>query len=220
MEAGRFEPALRAYARALESKPRSPQAWCGQVRMMIELGAFDNAKEWAERGLEVCPDDPELLSAKAVALGRLGDGAAAMAFSDAAIAVRSDLAYVWLARADVLLGREEAAAEHSLERALALGSFHWLQFWLASRVLSFHRRFARALRLAQQGLELAADRAVLWLQLGDCQLALGLAGAARSAFAQARDLDPACISSDRQQALGQAGVGRWFVGLWRRWRDQ
>ena len=219
-EAGRFEPALRGFARALEFNPRSARAWAGQARMLVELGALDDAKTWADRGLQACPEDAELLAVKAVALGRLGDGVAALAFSDAAIAVRGDLPYVWLARADVLLGRKEPAAEQSLERALALGAFHWFQLWLASRVLAFHRRFARALQLAQRGLETAADRAVLWLQLGDCQLALGLAGAARHAFAQARELDPASVPGDRMDAAGSGGLGRWLSGLWKRWRER
>ena len=47
-EGGRFEQALRSYAKALEQNPKSAAAWTGQVRMLIELGEFREAKMWAE----------------------------------------------------------------------------------------------------------------------------------------------------------------------------
>jgi len=34
---------------------------------------------------------------------------------------------------------------------------------------------------------------VIWLQMGRCQLALGMAGAAQNSIDQARQLDPHCL---------------------------
>jgi tetratricopeptide (TPR) repeat protein len=216
-EAGRFEESLRAFAKVLEFEPGNPAAWSGQVRMLIELGDYHEARVWADKAIETCPDQPELLAAKAVALGRSGDLAAALAYSDAALAAAGESPYVWLARADVLLARRERTADFCIEKALALASFDWLTLWLASRLHSVHQQFARALQLALRALDAAADRAVVWLQAGECQLALGLSGAARHSFEQARQLDPDCIPPARSLELARRGLGHRVRGLWRRW---
>src|SRR5579871_5803430 len=65
---GKFEKALRDYAKVLEHNPHNPAAWSGQVRMLIELGEFHEARLWADKALERFPRDPHLLAAKAVAL--------------------------------------------------------------------------------------------------------------------------------------------------------
>jgi tetratricopeptide (TPR) repeat protein len=98
-ESAQFDPALRSFAKVMEFNPKNAAAWTGQVRMLIELGEFQEAKLWADKALEKFPTEPELLAAKAVALGRIGDLKAALAFSDASIEERGDTPYVWLARA-------------------------------------------------------------------------------------------------------------------------
>src|SRR5689334_2666224 len=72
-ENGRFEQALRSFAKVLEFDPKSCSAWTGQVRSLIELGEFEEARVWADKALASLPDEPELLAAKAVALARSGD---------------------------------------------------------------------------------------------------------------------------------------------------
>ena len=53
-----FEQGLRLYARALEHNPKSTDAWTGQVRMLIELGEFREARAWADKALEQHPNHP------------------------------------------------------------------------------------------------------------------------------------------------------------------
>src|SRR2546427_12226077 len=72
-ENGKFESALRLYSKVLEFNPQNASAWAGQVRMLIELGEFREAKLWADKALERFRHEPELLAAKAVALGRGGE---------------------------------------------------------------------------------------------------------------------------------------------------
>ena len=110
-ENGNFESALRHYSKVLEFNPQNAAAWTGQVRMLVELGEYREAKLWADKALEHFPHEPELLAAKAVALGRSGDLQGALAFSDAAIEERGDTPYIWLARGDVLLTRKESRAD-------------------------------------------------------------------------------------------------------------
>jgi tetratricopeptide (TPR) repeat protein len=216
-EAGRFESALRMYARVIEFNAQLPDAWTGQVRMLIELGEFDEARVWADKALTLFPDHGELLAAKAVALARLGDHAGAISYSDSAVESQMNTPYIWLARADVLLARKEKRAEYCFERALTLANNHWLYVWLSARVHAFYKQFARALKLVQQALALEPARGILWLQAGECQLALGLATQARNSLDQARELDP---ELPVQQFIAQANDTSFLdklAGHWRQW---
>ncbi|MFO1486988.1 MAG: tetratricopeptide repeat protein [Verrucomicrobiota bacterium] len=152
-ERGEFRPALRHYSKVLEFNPHNAAAWTGQVRMLIELGEFQEASLWADKALERFPQDPELLAAKAVSLGRIGDLHGALVYSDASIAERGDTPYVWLARGDVLLAREETRADYCFEKAITLSPNDWFIAWLAGRVRFFHEQFALALKHFQQAVE-------------------------------------------------------------------
>ena len=122
-ECGQFEEALRSYAKVLEYNPTNPLAWSGQVRMLIELNEFQEAKQWSDKALERFPNEPELLAAKAVTLARLGDLKAALAYSDASLEERGETPYVWLARGDVQLAREEKRAEYDLRVSTFIGRY-------------------------------------------------------------------------------------------------
>jgi len=189
-ENGEFESGLRLYSKVLEFNALNVSAWAGQVRMLIELGEFQEAKLWADKALERFSHESELLAAKAVALARLGDLEGALTFSDASIEERGDTPYVWLARGDVLLARQEARADYCFDKALLLAPRDWFISWLASRIRYYYGQFALALKLVQQAVELNASHFVLWLQLGQCQQALGLLGPARNSYTQAQQLNP------------------------------
>ena len=55
-ETGNFELALRFYSKVLEYNPKNAAAWTAQVRMLIELGEFREAKFWADKALERFPN--------------------------------------------------------------------------------------------------------------------------------------------------------------------
>ena len=215
-ESGRFERGLRAYAKVLEFNPRNTTAWTGQVRMLIELGEFREAKLWADKALETFSNESELLAAKAVALGRLGDLKAALAFSDASIEERGNTPYIWLARGDVLLARKEKRAEYSFNKALLLAPNDWFFPWLISRVHFFYKKFSVALKMAQLALSVDGSRGVIWLQLGRSQQALGLAGMAVNSFEQVRQLDPACFEAEAELTrLSRPGLAARLRNYWR-----
>ncbi|SPE52200.1 hypothetical protein SBV1_1460020 [Verrucomicrobia bacterium] len=216
-ENGNFETALRLYSKVLEFNPANAGAWTGQVRMLIELGEYREARLWADKALERLPHDPELLAAKAVALGRSGDLVGALAFSDASIEERGDTPYIWLARADVLLARTEARAEYCFEKARVLAPRDWFTAWLGARIHFYYEQFSLALKLLQQALEWNTSHFLLWLELGRCQQALDLIGPARTSFAQARELNPNCHEARQALAdLSHAGVGRALRGWFRK----
>ncbi len=210
-EDGNFEQALQKFAKVLEFNPQNAAAWSGQVRMLIELAEFHEAKVWADKALEHFPRDAELLAAKAVALGRSGDLKAALAFSDASIEERGDTPYIWLARGDVLMARNEKRADYCFEKAQLLAPQDWFVHWLASRIRLFYQKFVLALKLAQQALACDSTRCVVWLQLGLCQKALGMTGVAQTSFEQALQLNSFCREADHALAeLKQVG---WFASL-------
>ena len=207
-----FEQALRFYAKVLEFNPHNAAAWTGQVRMLIELGEFREAKLWADKALERFPNEPELLAAKAVALARSGNLQEALAFSDASIEERGDTPYIWLARGDVLLARKEQRADYCFEKAMMLAPQDWLIAWLAARVRFYYRQFVLSVKLLQQAVEWNAGHFTLWLQLGECQQALGLLSAAQHSFTQAQQLNPQC----REASLSLVRLSE--IGLWGRFR--
>jgi tetratricopeptide (TPR) repeat protein len=216
-ENAEFEQALRLYGKLLEFNPNNAAAWAGQVRMLIELGQYREAGVWADKALERFGRDAELLAAKGVALGRSGDLQGALAFSDSAMEERGDAPYVWLARGDVLLARKESRADYCFEKALQVAPQDWFVAWLGARVRYFYNQFALALKLLQQAVELNATHFLVWLELGRCQQALGLAGPARHSFAQARQLNPKCNEAMLALTrLSGMGVGPRVRGWWRR----
>jgi len=191
-ENGEFEQALRSYSKVLEFNPQNAAAWTAQVRMLIELGEYREAKLWADKALERFPTFPELLAAKAVALARGGDLQAAMAFSDASIEERGDTPYVWLARGDVMLARQERRADYCFEKAMLLAPKDWFVASLAARIRYYYEQFVLAMNLLQQAIEWNTGHFLLWLELGRCQQAVGLLKAAHGSFTQARQLNPDC----------------------------
>jgi tetratricopeptide (TPR) repeat protein len=205
-ESANFEQGLRLYSKVLEFNPSNAAAWTGQVRMLIELGEFREAKLWADKALERYQHEPELLAAKAVALARSGDLQGALAFSDASIEERGDTPYIWLARADVLLAREEARADYCLEKALLLAPRDWFVAWLAARIRYYYNQFALMLKLLQQAIEWNTAHFVLWLEMGKCQQALGLIGPAKNSFEQARQLNPGCSADEALAKLSGIGL--------------
>jgi tetratricopeptide (TPR) repeat protein len=212
-ENGNFELGLRYYSKVLEFNPENAAAWTAQVRMLIELGEFREAKLWADKALERFPQEPELLAAKAVALGRTGDLQGALAFSDASIEERGDTPYVWLARGDVLLAREEQRADYCFEKALLLAPRDWFIAWLAARIRFYYEQFVLALKLLQTAVEANAGHFLLWLELGRCQQALGLISPAESSFTQAQQLNPHCQEASVALArLSRAGPLSRFLG--------
>lgn len=213
-----FDQALRQFSRVLEHDPASLPAWAGQVRALIELGEFREAKVWAEKALERFPTAPELLAGKAVALGRLGELDTAMAFSDASLEERGDTPYVWLARGDVLLARKERRADYCFERARLIAPENWLVDWLAGRIRHYYGQFAVALKAAQKAAMLEPGNAAVWVLCGQCEMELGFDGHARRSFQQALDLDPGCrIAGNLMSTLGNRGVVAAVASRWRQW---
>jgi tetratricopeptide (TPR) repeat protein len=222
--AARFEKALRYYSRALELNPNLQAGWVGQVRMLLELGENEEARLWAEKGLDVHRDDPELLAARAVACARLGDPDKALAFCDAAMKAPGATTFAWLARGEALLAaRRGPSAAHCFEKARVEAKGDWFASALVARTYTLYGVPAQGLVWAQRAVEKASDRALAWLTAGDAQAALGLAAAAEGSYRQAHAIDPDLpqVSAALDRLARKNGFERfidWARGAIRRWR--
>jgi tetratricopeptide (TPR) repeat protein len=122
-----------------------------------------------------------------------GDLQGALAFSDSAIEERGDSALRLAGAGGCVAGAEENHGPIIVfEKALLLAPRDWFVAWLGARIRYYYKQFVLALKLLQQAVELNATHFLLWLELGRCQQALGLAGPARHSFEQARQLNPNC----------------------------
>jgi tetratricopeptide (TPR) repeat protein len=212
-----FQKALRSYAKILEFNPQNGAAWTAQVRMLLELDQCAEAKVWADQALERFPREADLLAAKAVVLARLGELQTALAFSDEAVTENGASPCVWLARGDVLLTARETLADYCIDKALMLAPGDWVTAWQAARIRVRHGQFALALRPLQQAVEWNPGHFLPWLELGLCQEALGLAGAAEKSLAQARQLNRHnAATAQALSRLGSRGAGDRVRDWWRR----
>ena len=189
---GDYESALRFYSKALEDDHTCFPGWFGQVRMLLELGEYKEAGIWADRALEMFPEQPDLLSAKGVAALRMGFVDSAMAYSDNALSKRDASPYCWLARTEILLSRRSKMADHCVAQVVntaSSGKARARMGFELSRVLRRYGRLSQALVYASASAQALPGDAAVWLELGRCQRLLGMNEAGTS-FEQALHLNP------------------------------
>ena len=188
---GKFENALRYYSRSLEFDARLADAWLGQVQALIELDEANEARVWADKGLEQFRDHGELLAAKGVACGRLGDLDKAAALSDASLEQKGETAYRWRARGDVLLARGDRNEEFCFSKALsAAGAQDAWEPLAVGRVYLHFGKWAPAVRHLEAAVDRNKQSAFAWVELGRGLEKLGMSERAKQAYRNARDIDP------------------------------
>lgn len=176
--AGDFELALRNYSRVLERNSTFFDAWVGQVLMLIELAEYNEAAVWADKALELFPEHPELLAAKAVACSRDAKPEKAIAYSDNSISKDNITARVWLARAEVLLHRKSPVADNCISKAIGIaGNAAPVIKLEAARLLRKKGSYAAAIGHLNDVITIFPKSALAWYELGCCQAKLGLSQA-------------------------------------------
>lgn len=210
-----FQDALKLYARILEFDRQSRFSWVGQIQCLIQLTRSQDALNWTSLALEEFPNDTELIALKATALARNNLLEEALAFSDASLHASQSSSHSWLARTELLLARNDPTANYCQDQALNADLESWQIPWLASRMQSFYKKDAAALKMAHLAVERAPTHSTTWLQTGRSQAALGLKKQATQSLARALELSPdSPVIAKAIQSLPQAnGIARVLAGL-------
>ncbi len=205
--AGDFEAALREYSRALRMNNAFFAGWLGQVRMLVELGEYRESELWADKALEMFPEHPELLAAKAVACARDAKMEQAIMYADNAMSREGVTAWVWLARAEVLLSAGHDRAETCLDNATAMAGNEPGHIRLqAGRILLRHRKHPGALAYLRQAVGELPQSPLAWYELGRCSDRLGLPEA-DTQYEHALELAPDFSDARAaQQAFAKRGL--------------
>lgn len=189
--AGDFEVALRNYSRALEQNSAFFPGWLGQVLMLIELGEYKEAIVWADKALEMFPEHPDLLSAKAVACARDGKMEKALAYSDDSITKDNVTPRAWLARAEVLVNRKGSVAQNCVSKAVtaACGEDGLIVRLEAGRLFNRNGDYVSAMQLLRTLVDELPRSALAWYELGRAEAGMGR-NEAKVSFEQAIKLRP------------------------------
>lgn len=99
---GHYLDALKRYAQALAKDVREPSAWVGQVRILVDVGEYESAIYWAEKGYESCSGEKMLSFVKAFALAHAGRIDEAKTLINVPVE-KNEAPMLWLLRGEVLI---------------------------------------------------------------------------------------------------------------------
>lgn len=117
----RYEDALIAYDRALQSEPDNPRAWFGRGATLAKLQQMEGAIAAYDRAVQAKPDFSEAWFGRGAALAKLQQLDRAIGAYDQAVQSKPDFLLAWLgkARCHALQGNLELTLE-SLKQAIQL----------------------------------------------------------------------------------------------------
>lgn len=216
------EAALRLYTRCLQEDRRVIAAWVGQMRMLVQLGEYREARVWSDKALELFRGHGELLAAKAQACVRLNDRRGGFECSDAAMQATGSSPWRWAARGELLLATGGRQYDECFQRALAEPAADWFDRVQIARIYSFYRRSTSALHYLNLALAAEPTQGCLWFDRGECQRELGLRADAAQSYQHCLSLRPdyaparhALDELDKPDSL----LGR-LKGFWKRRRGR
>jgi tetratricopeptide (TPR) repeat protein len=194
---GLYENALKFYSRALELDRSLVAGWVGQVQMLVQLEEYPEAELWSRKGLELFPNNGELLAARAQAFCRMGDMKQAHALCDGSLQQAGQSAYRWLVRGEIMVAAKQDADRYCFDKAQQMDD-DWLVPLEAARIELYYHRPSKALIRIRRALDLASDAPYVWYVQGVCQAELGLTRAARESFQYCLELFPRHADAEEQ----------------------
>lgn len=211
---GENEKALRYFSRALNGNHLLEDAWLGQVLALIDMSDFHEALTWCDKALDTLPEAKNLLAAKALVLGRIGQIDKALGFSDSSLKGGDRGVFAWLARGDVLLSAKERTAGHCFQKALESGIDDYyiplrigIAYLSAKMPMDAKKYFSKARSLDE-------DRPVIHFYLAQTYLALGDRAKALQFLSNAVSLNPHFTDAlNLQRRLDKEGF---LKGIYRR----
>jgi tetratricopeptide (TPR) repeat protein len=99
---GNYLDALKHYSEVLARDERESTAWVGQTRVLVDIGEYDGAVYWADKGYDACGGGTILSFAKALALAYAGQIAQAKSLINVPVE-KDEAAMLWLLRGEVLI---------------------------------------------------------------------------------------------------------------------
>ena len=204
---GLYEDALKYYSRALELDRSLVAGWVGQVQMLVQLEEYPEAELWSRKGLELFPNNGELMAGRAQAFCRMGDMKQAHALCDGSLQQAGQSAYRWLVRGEIMVAARQDMDRYCFDKAQELDA-DWLVPLEAARIELYYHRPSKALGRVRRALELAPEAHYAWYVQGICQAELGLTRAARESFQRCLELFPATRTPRSNSAVCRDGVGR------------
>jgi tetratricopeptide (TPR) repeat protein len=205
---GLHENALRFYSRALELNRTLVPAWVSQVQMLVQLREYPQATTWSQKALELFPNNSDLLAAQAQAMCRMGDLRQGNALCDAALRQRSESAYQWQVRGELMVAGKQNTDRHCFDRAQILDN-RFLVPLESALIYLHHRAYAKAQQRLRTALEKQPDSYYAWFLLGICQEQVGLVDPAIRSLEQCLELCPG--HSDAGQRLASLRDSSWSL---------
>jgi tetratricopeptide (TPR) repeat protein len=202
LQRGNAERGLHHFSRVLGLNRQNAAAWVGQLRCLLMLGEYDEVCLWADKALAVLPDHPEVLAAKAAALGRLGEFNRAVGLSDLSIkSAQQGGWFIWWARGDVFSPISFEKAQFCFNKAresAPLAGDVLMNVEIARSFLSAEL-YPEAIAMLRRAEEADPDNPCVPYYLG---LALGLSGRRDDAL---RTIER-CLQHDPHPALREEAI--------------
>ncbi len=188
---GDFRQGLQLYSRAIQIDNTRHDAWLGQIYCLVELAQGKDADLWTGRALELFPEDPALLSLRAMMYANRGMVKRALNTSDYAISRKGADAHSYVARGYILLQADNRNSGFCFTKAIELAGENDWQIPARIGFIYFKRRnYSRAMDFFQKACSLNLRNFWLWHHLGLCYRKLGFMEKARECFQNALDANP------------------------------
>ena len=203
-----YEQALQLFSRVLSFDNGNAAAWLGQIRCLINMNEFKEASLWTDKATEVIGETANLLATKACALCRMGDFSRAYGFSDLSLEKKGTSSFVWLCRGEILLQQKRDNFDFCFEKAKGSQNAPWEILIEIARVYMFYNKNIVALRHLEEAKEIAPLKPIIWYELGNSYLNLGMKTNGINAFSYALELEPNMIMAKKRLRDAQS-LGFW-----------
>jgi superkiller protein 3 len=211
---GRYDKALRLYSRALQIDNAQVYPWVGQVFSLLAMDQIKEADLWVIRAIEMFPEDPTLLSLRALVYAHKGMLNRAIGASDYALS-RGATAHAWMARGEILLRAKNKNAPFCFDKAMeAAGRDDWKVAMHIGLVYYRRRMYSSALNYFRRAIVVEMGNYNLWYHLGRCYYRLSFSDEAIEAFNRALEINP--DFHEAENGLRDAKSSNFVTRLFRR----
>ena len=187
---GQYEKALRFYSRALKLDNSQKYPWVGQILCLLEMNQTKEAELWANRGLDIFPEDTSLISLQAVSYAHRGMVKRALGSSDYALQ-KGATEFTWIARGEVLLLAHNKNSRFCFDKALEMAAADdWKTPIRIGMIYRRHKVYSRAITMFENATQINVKNYYLWYLLGQCYQKVGFNRKAIEAFEKAVEFGP------------------------------